>query len=146
MRVSRGDEVWVVVYSPGKPSPQGPIQQGQIEIANLTGGQYLTFGISPPAGTALVGNCIEWIMEKPSLSSGAANQFAIESFVMQQCHAASPAIRGQLLTPEIAGPTTPVNVTMTDGNNSTIATVTLLSSPTVAPWVFPSGIGFLSNF
>jgi hypothetical protein len=68
--------------------------------------------------------------------------------VMQQCHAGCRAIPngGLLLTPENAGPTTPVNVTMTDSNNSTIATVTLLSSPSVPPWVTPSGIGFLSNF
>lgn len=142
MGVSRGDEVWVVVTSPQSN------QQGQIEIANLTGAQYLTFGISPPAGKALVGNCIEWIMEKPGLTSGAPNQFAIESFVMQQCHAACSAIPngGQLLTPENPGPTTPVNVTMTDANSSNIGTVTLLNSPTIPPFVISSGLGFLGNF
>jgi hypothetical protein len=50
------------------------------------------------------------------------------------------------LSPENAGPTTPVNVTMTDASNAIIGTATLLNSPTVPPFVISSGLGFLSNF
>jgi hypothetical protein len=46
---------------------------------NLTTGQTTTIGIDPPAMTSLAGSVAEWIVEDPSMSSGAQYPFPVYS-------------------------------------------------------------------
>src|SRR5262249_35265024 len=58
-----------------------PIQNnhGVALFNNLTTGQTASVGIDPPAGTSLVGNVAEWIVEDPSQPSNIPYPFPVYS-------------------------------------------------------------------
>ncbi len=59
--VSIGDEVIDVVWVTGA-------NAGQTFMTNITTGAYWGLKITPPQGTALIGNSAEWIMGRPCLA------------------------------------------------------------------------------
>jgi Peptidase A4 family len=63
--VAPGDEMFVEVWNT---SPT----VGHAYLVNLTTQQSVAFTFDAPAGTQLVGNSAEWIVERPGISSGLA--------------------------------------------------------------------------
>ena len=44
-----------------------------IVLSNSTTDQAVTFGVTAPTGTTLVGSCAEWIVERPSFGPSSAS-------------------------------------------------------------------------
>jgi hypothetical protein len=59
--VSAGDSMWCIVqYIENR-------TRGSIFIANLSNGSFTSLELDPPPGASFEGNCIEWIMETPTI-------------------------------------------------------------------------------
>ena len=65
LAVSPGDDVYVVVWDTSATS-------GHAYIVNINTNTATTLNFGPPAGTSLIGNCAEWIVERPSVNGGLA--------------------------------------------------------------------------
>jgi len=71
LSVSPGDRIACTVCAPFENT------HGSALFNNLTTGVVTSVGIDPPAGVALSGNAAEWIVEDPSLASGAPYPFPV---------------------------------------------------------------------
>ncbi|HXW72464.1 MAG TPA: G1 family glutamic endopeptidase [Methylocella sp.] len=60
---SPGDLIWIEVWNTSATT-------GYAYLYNYSTEQYASYVLTPPAGTALVGNSVEWIVERPSIGSG----------------------------------------------------------------------------
>jgi Peptidase A4 family len=67
--VAPGDVIFVAVWNiPG--ILNSPSNLGNVSLINETQQRATSLLLVAPRGTALVGNCAEWIVERPSLSDG----------------------------------------------------------------------------
>ena len=80
LAVKPGDSVGIVLTFD---NPGG----GGAVLTNNTSNQSVGFSISPPAGVALTGNCIEWIVERPGINGQYSTLAPYGSVVMQNCDA-----------------------------------------------------------
>ena len=121
MPVSAGDIMGVFVYATG-PSA------GQAVLIDATSNQYVSMGITAPAGTTLQGSSVEWIMERPSLDN---NKLAtLTNFVTSYMSSMNAA---KLFAPNFYAGLPPAYTyssmsTMTDDSGNTLATATLLGA------------------
>jgi hypothetical protein len=53
-----------------------------VTMTNLTTGQYTSFNITAPFGTHLIGNCAEWVVERPGYGPGDYTRLAYYDQVM----------------------------------------------------------------
>lgn len=67
--VHPGDTVTVLVRYFGLVNGAG---QASATVTNNTTGQSTTVTLTPPAGVTLAGNCVEWIMERPTINGSLA--------------------------------------------------------------------------
>ncbi len=64
---------------------------GQAMFVNLATGNYTTTPISAPAGTRLIGNSVEWIMERPTLENNQLGTLSDFGVVMM-CYEVAQAV------------------------------------------------------
>jgi len=69
--ISPGDTLDVVVAM-----KKGSKTEATIYLHNRTSGAATSFPVTAPAGTELIGNCAEWIVEKTNLPGTASREFA----------------------------------------------------------------------
>jgi Peptidase A4 family len=62
--VQPGDRILVILCAN---EGHGPTTQGTAFMANITTGQYMSYAMNAPSGTRLIGNCAEWIVERPEV-------------------------------------------------------------------------------
>ena len=121
MPVSAGDIMGVYVYAKGPTT-------GLAVLINATTNQYVSMGITAPAGTTLQGSSVEWIMERPSLAN---NQLTtLTNFVASYMSSMNAA---ELFAPNFYAGLPPAytyssNTTMTDNAGRPLATATLLGA------------------
>jgi hypothetical protein len=86
--VSPGDNIGIVLeHNP--PAPGAP-NQNSVLLTNNTTNQHVGVTIIPPAGTALVGNCVEWIVERPTENGKLSTLAPYGSIVMTGCDCNGP--------------------------------------------------------
>jgi Peptidase A4 family len=114
--VHPGDAISVIVrylgIVNGKP-------QGSAAITNITTGVSTTVTFFAPTGTALQGNCAEWIMERPTFSNVLANLPEYGHITFSDCVACSATTTSHGSTAQ--------PVTMTDATGQTLSSATLES-------------------
>jgi hypothetical protein len=66
--ISVGDVIICMIFPIGR-------EQATIAVSNITTKQAAYFTVKPPDGTSLVGNCAEWIVERPKIG-GSLSQLA----------------------------------------------------------------------
>lgn len=86
-------------------------------LTNLTTGTATSFTKTAPSGTALTGNCAEWIVEAPTVGGSQAALVKYGDVYFDECVAGTK--KGALLH---AGTGTPIS--MVDSSNKTISTPT----------------------
>lgn len=128
--IAPGNIIGVEVWNSG-PS------QGNAYIVNYTTQQSVSLAFNAPAGTRLIGDSVEWIVERPEVngSFAALTHYVAEPFNF--CHAAAGA---GTYTPGLSPSGTAYSIDMIDdtGNGPTV-----LSSPnlygTAALWFYEPG-------
>jgi peptidase A4-like protein len=60
--VTAGDSIWCIVRYIDNQT------KGSVFLANETTGHFFSIELDPPPGAGFLGNCIEWIMETPSIN------------------------------------------------------------------------------
>jgi hypothetical protein len=68
--VHPGDTVTVLVRYLGIVNSVG---QGSATVTNNTTGHSTTVALTPPPGVTLAGNCVEWVMERPTINGALAS-------------------------------------------------------------------------
>ncbi len=64
--VAPGDDVYVAVWNTSA-------TQGHVYFVNYTTNQAVEGTLTPPPGTALVGNSVEWVVERPGVNGSIAS-------------------------------------------------------------------------
>lgn len=111
---------------------EGSATSGSINLINKTTRKSTSFNVSALSGTHLLGNCAEWIVERPELPSGLFSSLANYGTVTFKNAAAYT--RNQKVVQASAGN----NINMIDGSGNTISIGTV-SVPDIVTCVF-SGI------
>jgi hypothetical protein len=70
LTVSPGDAIAASVQYKGLVNGVG---SATATVTNMTTGQSATVALTPPSGTVLAGNCVEWIMERPGINGALAS-------------------------------------------------------------------------
>jgi hypothetical protein len=65
LTVSPGDAISAAVQYLGITNG---VAKANATVTNMTTGKSATISLTPPAGTVLSGNCVEWIMERPGIN------------------------------------------------------------------------------
>jgi hypothetical protein len=114
--VSPGDDVFVEVWHTSS-------TQGYAYMVNYNTNQWVDIGFTAPAGTSLIGNSAEWVVERPGIGSGLATLTNYISDYFSDAYAYTenytqytPGSYGALL------------LTMNDNNGYAISYPTLLGS------------------
>jgi hypothetical protein len=117
LTVNPGDAISAVVRYLGIVNGEG---QGTATVTNMTTGQSATVTLTPPAGTVLSGNCVEWIMERPGINGALAALPEYEHITFYNTLACAPntSITGAQAQP----------ITMVDSSNTTLSTGALATS------------------
>jgi hypothetical protein len=116
-----GDTIYVGVWSTSS-------TQGNAYLANFNTNQYVFVSFSAPAGTHLVGNSAEWVVERPGIGGGLATLTNYISDMFADGYAWTVAG-----TPYDPGSSGAIQVTMADNYGNPISYPSLLG---------PSGIWF----
>ena len=128
--IAPGNIIGVEVWNSGP-------TQGNAYIVNYTTQQSVSLAFNAPAGTSLVGDSVEWIVERPEVngSFAALTHYVAEPFNF--CHAAAGA---GTYTPGASPSGTAYAIDMIDDSGSG---ATVLSSPnlygTAALWFYEPG-------
>jgi hypothetical protein len=111
LAVSPGDVMYclICVHSP---------TSAGFYIKNETTGDYVSFNQNAPAGTAVVGNCAEWIVEAPTIGG---RQAALADYAEVFFDESTAGTRGGVTLDAGSGTT----VTMVDASGNTVSTPTL---------------------
>jgi len=107
--VNAGDDIVVEVWSTSA-------TQGHVYFANLNTGQNASLSIAAPAGTRLVGNSAEWVVERPSVNGRIATLTNYITDYLSDCLAYTQ--NGEVLYPGSASAT---QLIMLDNNSQTIS-------------------------
>jgi Peptidase A4 family len=114
--VSPGDDIFVEVWHTSS-------TQGYAYMVNYNTNQWVDIGFRAPAGTSLIGNSAEWVVERPGISTGLATLTNYISDYFSDAYAYTenytqytPGSYGALL------------LTMTDNNGYRISYPTLLGA------------------
>jgi hypothetical protein len=99
-----------------------------VSIENASTFQTLTLDMTPPSGTALVGNSVEWVVERPEINGVLTNLAYYGSIAMQSIYVWYPSPNGtpQANYPGSAPSGTIYTINMISGS-------TILSAPSVSP-------------
>jgi hypothetical protein len=100
---------------------------GALYMANLISGAHVSLPIPAPAGTTLLGNCAEWIVERQTFdaNSGTLTELSIFGSVFLDNAFATTTIPPKMdQQTRLAGNGTPISMTTTDN-------VTILARPTI---------------
>ncbi len=95
---------------------------GQASFVNLETGAYTSTPISAPAGTRLMGNSVEWVMERPTLANNRLGTLSDFGVVMM-CYEVANTVGGtSSFSPGAVGAgQTSLLITMLDSSGETIA-------------------------
>jgi hypothetical protein len=111
--------------------------QGNAYIVNYTTQQSVSLAFNAPAGTSLVGDSVEWIVERPEVNGSFADLTHYVAEPFNFCHAAAGA---GTYTPGSSPSGTAFSIDMIDDSG---ASPTVLSSPnlygTAALWFYEPG-------
>ena len=130
LQIAPGNIIGVEVWNSGP-------TQGNAYIVNYTTQQSVSLAFNAPPGTSLVGDSVEWIVERPEVngSFAALTHYVAEPFNF--CHAAAGA---GTYTPGLSPTGTAYAIDMIDDNGNG---PTVLSSPnlygTAALWFYEPG-------
>ena len=118
-----GDLVFVEVWNTSPPN-------GYAYFHNYSTGQVAEYQLTAPSGTSLVGNSVEWIVERPTVFGGLATltnyiDSAWPNGIALNYQAATPTYQYQGQTP--AAGTLNV-ITMVDNNGNSISSATIENS------------------
>ena len=124
LAVSPGQEMYVVVWATSPTT-------GYAYVENLDTGQSAGLGIAPPAGTRLVGNSAEFIMERPMVGTTLANLARYTTEFLTEAFAGDN--RGLGSYPGYAASGDTLNyVTMLDNANKPISAPQLLGAASIS--------------
>jgi hypothetical protein len=107
--VSAGDNVFVEIWNTSS-------TQGYAYMVNFQTNQSATVGFSAPAGTTLVGNSAEWIVERPEINGSLATLTNYIGDYFSDCYA-----RTENWTLYDPGSPSAVSVTMLDNSGNPIS-------------------------
>ena len=130
LQISPGNVIGVEVWNSGP-------TVGNAYIVNYTTRQSVSLQFNAPPGTSLVGDSVEWVVERPQVngSFAALTHYVAEPFNF--CHAAAS---GGTYTPGASPSGTAYSIDMVDGSG---VSATVLSSPnlygTAALWFYEPG-------
>lgn len=108
---------WVEIQIEHYPAVGGFPPMGGASLANISTGQSVGLAITPPAGTALVGNCAEWIVERPGVNNVLSSLPDFVTTIMMTCDATGPGVYAPGKVPAAA---TIVDYAMTDASGTII--------------------------
>ncbi len=119
-----GIEVWLTKTSP----------YGNAYIVNYTTQVAASVGFNPPAGTTFAGNSVEWVVERPSVSSSLANltNYVADQFNLDEAYV--PAGSKYYYPGSSPSGTTIYQITMTCppwSPSSSCSATTTISAPTL---------------
>jgi hypothetical protein len=128
--IAPGNIIGVEVWNTGP-------TQGNAYIVNYTTQQSVSLAFNAPAGTSLVGDSVEWIVERPQVNGAFADLTHYVAEPFNFCHAAAGAAT---YSPGASPTGTVYSIDMIDDNGSG---PTVLSSPnlygTAALWFYEPG-------
>jgi hypothetical protein len=121
MTVRPGDKIDVAVFTSDG-------THRFVSIENASTFQTFTLDMSPPAGTTLLGNSVEWVVERPEINGVLTNLAHYGSLAMQSIYVwyQSPGGAPQANYPGDAPSGTIYTINMVSGSN-------ILSAPSVSP-------------
>jgi hypothetical protein len=119
LRVTAGDDMFVEVWHTSA-------TQGFAYLANLTTNQSVQIGFKAPAGTSLVGNSAEWVVERPSVGGNLATLTNYMDDAFWDCYADTEA--SEAYKPGNSGS---LLLTMEDNSGNPISYPTKLGSTAI---------------
>jgi hypothetical protein len=130
LALSPGNVIGVEVWNTGP-------TQGNAYVVNYTTQQSVSLAFSAPAGTSLVGDSVEWVVERPQVNGSFASLTHYVAAPFNFCHAAAG---GGTYAPGASPTGTAYAIDMVDDSG---ASPTVLSSPnlygTAALWFYEPG-------
>jgi len=126
--VAPGDDLFIEVWNTSS-------TQGYAYLFNYRTNQSVSLSLTPPAGTSLIGNSAEWVVERPSVGGGLATLTNYVWDFFANCYAYTWS--GVSYTP---GTTSATQLTMLDNSSKPISYPTLLG--TNAIWFRDEGSAY----
>ena len=130
LAISPGNVIGVEVWNSGP-------TQGNAYVVNYTTQQSVSLAFTAPAGTTLVGDSVEWVVERPQVNGGVASLTHYIAEPFNFCHA---AVGSGTYAPGASPTGTAYAIDMVDDSG---ASPTVLSSPnlygTAALWFYEPG-------
>jgi len=124
LAISPGDMVTMLLCSSGPTS-------GTVYFTNRTTGASVSVGLTAPAGTTLVGNCAEWIVEAPTVGGAQSAMADYGEVFFNVCEAVTQ--KGVTVNGGTGN-----NINMTAGGN--VVSDGILVSPTVVECLYAGSV------